>query len=613
MSGAGFENDLLYCSNADFTNSAHPTAANGILLDNEVWLGRTAGVAGLSQIDVMTLTAGTGISLTRAGAGVPGVPGTLTIANTGSMTDLHTARFIVSAGGAPDGANFTTIAAAITLAVGATGNQTVFIQPGTYTENLTLPANINLSAYSCDPDTPNVSIVGTISCNDAGSRSISGIRLTTNSAAVLALSGTVATVVNLIGCYLNLTNNTGITSTITASVNSQVNLFQTNGNLGTTGIAYFTLGTLTNLSIHDGFYDNSAQSITASTFGAASIYFNGVQFRSVMSTASAANIYFHNSSINFSALTGHVNAIAVTLTNGGAGLVASYNSVIAGGTSSAISIGTGCNGYLYETSIFSNNTNAITGTGTLLSANLSFSGSSSTINSTLTQLLSISSNVQKVNVQTFVASGTYTPSVGLKYCTIEVVGGGGAGGGANITSSTQGAAGSGGGGGGYARKTISSATVGVSQTVTIGAGGTIGAAGAGGNTGGTTSVGAIVSASGGLGGLAGTVSGATTFAFRAGGAGGAGSSGDFNITGSSGGNSIAAGTNSTLALPGDGGASYFAGRIAAIGAATNSTNTGNPGILYGGGGSGGYNLLAEAAATTGSAGGAGIVVITEFI
>ena len=97
----------------------------------------------------------------------------------------------------------------------------------------------------------------------------------------------------------------------------------------------------------------------------------------------------------------------------------------------------------------------------------------------------------RISIQTITSSGTYTPTAGMIYCIIEVVGGGGGGGGCGNAASSQVSGGSGGGGGGYAKGSFSAATIGVSQSVTIGAAGVAGAVGAGaGGNGGTTSVGA---------------------------------------------------------------------------------------------------------------------------
>src|ERR1700733_11610103 len=84
-----------------------------------------------------------------------------------------------------------------------------------------------------------------------------------------------------------------------------------------------------------------------------------------------------------------------------------------------------------------------------------------------------------ITIQTFTTTGTYTPSAGMKYALIEVVGGGAAAGG-NQAVTTGGSTGSGGGSGGYSRGIFTAATIGASQAVTIGAGGT-GVSGANGN------------------------------------------------------------------------------------------------------------------------------------
>lgn len=211
--------------------------------------------------------------------------------------------------------------------------------------------------------------------------------------------------------------------------------------------------------------------------------------------------------------------------------------------------------------------------------------------------------VKTVKAQIFTSSGTYTPSTGMLYCVAEVQGGGGGGGGSAGTSS-QSAGGSGGGGGSYGRKIISAATIGASQTVTIGAAANGGGAGANnGTNGNTTSLGTIISAAGGSGG-SGATSSATAISGTTGAAGGVATGGDFNIPGGQGGNGIGYGS-SAAAQGGYGGSSHFSGSIAGgivDGIGSNATG-------YGGGGSGGAS---GATARAGGNGSQGIVIITEF-
>jgi hypothetical protein len=209
--------------------------------------------------------------------------------------------------------------------------------------------------------------------------------------------------------------------------------------------------------------------------------------------------------------------------------------------------------------------------------------------------------------QVFTTPGanTYTPTAGMLFCDVEVVGGGGGGGGAATSGVGQAALGSGGGGGGYARKIVSAATIGASQTATVGAAGTAGAAGNNnGGTGGTTSLGAIVSATGGVGGNGAATNNTGTIAA---GAGGAGSSGDFNTTGNPGGETNWA-FASLIFVNSYGGSSFFGGGANAIAAVAGA---GNAATSYGGGGGGA--LTANSAQQAGGAGFAGIVVITEYV
>lgn len=223
-------------------------------------------------------------------------------------------------------------------------------------------------------------------------------------------------------------------------------------------------------------------------------------------------------------------------------------------------------------------------------------------------------SITKVIVQTFIGNGTYTytPTVGMKYVTLEVVGSGAGGGGAASTSAIQVAAAAGGGPGGYARKTVAAAVIGASQTVIVAAGGAGGSAGNNnGTNGNTSSIGAIVSASGGL---AGGGSGAGNIAAVNPGASGIGSSGDINSVGAEGVPSYAlylAVFTSGILMGGGGGNSYFGGG-ARGGVAFSGSFNGINGFAYGGGGSGGFSGVSGAAASGGN-GSDGVVICTEYV
>lgn len=211
-----------------------------------------------------------------------------------------------------------------------------------------------------------------------------------------------------------------------------------------------------------------------------------------------------------------------------------------------------------------------------------------------------------VVIQTFTSNGTYTPTTGMQYCIIEVIGSGGGGGGTQATSASQVAQAGGGGSGEYARGVFSAATIGASQSVTVPTGGNGGSAGLNnGSNGSTTSVGALISAAGGSGGIAGTAS--TTSILASGGSGGTGGSGgSFRVDGRSG--------EFGLFIVGS---FQYNGRGAPslIGGTNNirtSTNAGLAGKNYGCGGDGAFASI-SAAGQAGGNGGGGIVVVTEFV
>lgn len=213
--------------------------------------------------------------------------------------------------------------------------------------------------------------------------------------------------------------------------------------------------------------------------------------------------------------------------------------------------------------------------------------------------------VRTVKRQTFSAGGTYTPSSGMLYCIAKAYGGGGAGGG---VTGASGFTGYGGGGapGGKSEALLTTAQIGASKAVTIGAAGT-GVSGAAGNSGGATSLGSLVIANGGPGGSVVTSSniGAAAGSASAG-------TGDIAPPGKRGGPSLFYSSSTILITPwaGWGGDSDIGAGGAGTDAAT-STTAGNAasGFAAGGGGAGTQNSAASAAGGNGTG---GFLDIIEF-
>lgn len=223
-----------------------------------------------------------------------------------------------------------------------------------------------------------------------------------------------------------------------------------------------------------------------------------------------------------------------------------------------------------------------------------------------------SNNINKVNLVLITATGssTYTPTTGMKFCIVELIGGGGAGG-SSSGAGGQGAAGGGGGGAGYCRKLYTSTLLGANATVVIGTGGSAGASGA--NPGGDgadstftpAGAGAVLTAHKGTGGGAGTAS--ASISTSTGGNRGVGSNGDVNIDGGWGGYGYSLATG-TLTSGGVGGGSALSPQNIAVITTTNAG--GNPAGAYGQGGSGALSISSNQAGGTGFQ---GVCIITEYI
>jgi len=311
-----------------------------------------------------------------------------------STNNYGPAKFIVSA--LTYEGTHSTIQAAITA---ASSGDTIFIRPGTYTENLTLKVGVNLAGYGCDSSLTNISTViikGTCTLTTAGTVTISGVQLQTNSAALLAVTGTLASIVNLNNCYLNCTNATGITHS-SSNAASEINISYCNGNIGTTGISLFTSTSAGNMYIYYSRIANSGLATTASTVSTGAIFFSYTIILFPLSTSSVGLFFIGHCSIN----TSGVNTACITTAGTGVLTTITYT-VLSSGTASCLSIGSGTAIAAQNTQIASSNTNAATGAGSFSSINVAYVSTS------------IKSNVttQTGGLGTGLTQGT-APSVGM--------------------------------------------------------------------------------------------------------------------------------------------------------------------------------------------------------
>jgi hypothetical protein len=318
------------------------------------------------------------------------------VTSLGSMTDYHVARYIVSAGGATDGANYTTIALAYAAAVAAGAPQTVFVQPGTYTENITLTPGINIAAFDCDALTPNVSIVGKLTLSAAGSVTISGIRHTTNGDFALAVTGSAASILNLKNCYINCSNNTGVSHT-SSDGGSFIFFYNCRGDILTTGISIFSSTSAGRIVHYQSVFFNTGNSLTPSS-SSSNVTMSHCNFLSSFSVSSTGFFQLSHVAIDVDGF----NIPAITTAGSGTSII--VNCDFSTGSGSSISVGVGSTVHFANSSIKTSNTNAITGAGTIFFGDVAYRGSSSLINTTSQQCLV----TQKGSYKVALPAGDYT-------------------------------------------------------------------------------------------------------------------------------------------------------------------------------------------------------------
>lgn len=284
-------------------------------------------------------------------------------------------KFIVDGTTTANGTH-STIATALTS---ASSGDTIYIRDGTYTENISLKAGVNLVAAIGNERTPNVTIIGTCTMTTAGSVTISGIRLQTNGSFALAVTGSAASVVILENCYLNCTNATGITYT-SSSGSSSIGLINCNGDVGTTGIAVFASSGAGSLSFSLGSFANSGGSSTANTMSDGTLAFQTNTFSTPITTSGTSRI----SAFNFNIGTATQNVTCLTV--GGSVSSGLEYGLLLSGSASAISVGTGATLQINKVITSCTNTNQITGLGTISISDVTSRGTGKGINTTTQNL-----------------------------------------------------------------------------------------------------------------------------------------------------------------------------------------------------------------------------------
>ncbi len=259
----------------------------------------------------------------------------------------------------------------------ASSGDTIFVTPGTYTEDITLKAGVDIVSYQGEGRTPQVTLVGKATATFAGTCTLSGIRLQTNSDFFLVVSGSSATIVNLIGCYLNCSNNTGISFT-SSSASAVINIDDCRGNIATTGITYFATSSAGTININFSILSNTGNSTTASTISAGTVQMSrtAIAFPVTTSATGAFNATYTQFSTNATNTT--------CLTVGGSGSHVYYFNTFDSGSATAVSISAAA--AIIKCNIGSSNASTIGGAGTLTFGDLSFTGASSTVSVT-TQVL----------------------------------------------------------------------------------------------------------------------------------------------------------------------------------------------------------------------------------
>lgn len=242
-----------------------------------------------------------------SGTATPSATGAMTFAGTGAATTsaatntvtinaVNCAEFIVDATGAEG--THTTIASAIT---DASSGDTIFIRPGTYTENLTLKAGVDLVSFSGQGANSRVVISGKCTLT-SGRVTIAGVRLQTNSDFCISVTGSSSAILRLKDCVIDADDNTAIQFT-NSNGSSEITIWHCVGLINTTGVALFSHSGSGPLRWENSIVYNNSGSTTASTISSGSVRVRNCYFSTPITSSSTGAVTLQNSSYDLSGTT----------------------------------------------------------------------------------------------------------------------------------------------------------------------------------------------------------------------------------------------------------------------------------------------------------------------
>jgi hypothetical protein len=327
--------------------------------------------------------------------------------------DLSGQKIIV--GDTSKGANYSTIAAAIAA---SSSKSVIYIQEGTYTENLTLGNDISIVSLSVSAginasaggSTSNTKIIGKLSVSN-GTSTIQGVYLETNGDYIAEVTGTGN--LSFFNCYFQATNNVPFR---TSNASGNIFLECCSSNLDQTGLSLYNISAGSIWAKYSFFY-NQGGSTTLPTLSSGKATFEYCYSQCPFASSSTGEITLETCRIE----TYTIGATGLTTAGSVSSVVNNCNFYTGGGSS--IDIGSGSTVFLTNSTVRSVATNAITGSGILYLGSVDFNGSSastsintSTINNLITRLGStrtsgISFDDGVNTLQNFVDVTSFTPAL----------------------------------------------------------------------------------------------------------------------------------------------------------------------------------------------------------